>query len=103
MDQWTQLAIGFHLIHLEGVIFQALALDQEVARVSILGRAGVTGSATVQALVQDMEAALALVQEEEEAAGMEAAWALVWDRVVDEGGVLMLIHWHQSGFIMSPC
>ena len=103
MDQLALLAIVFHIIQLEGVFFQALVLDQEAAHISILSKAGVTGSATVQPLVQDEEAVLALVQEEEAAAGMEAAGALVWDRVVDEGEVLVLAYWGQSSFTMGPC
>ena len=78
-------------------------MDQEVARVLILGKAGVTGSATVQALVQDEEAVLALVQEEVGVAGMEEARALFWDIVVDEGEVLMLIYRGHSNFTISPC
>ena len=56
-----------------GVHRPSLGLDQEVAHVLIHGKAGVTGSATVQALVHDEEAVLALVQEEVGVAGMEEA------------------------------
>lgn len=108
MDPLAQLALVFHLIHLEGAVCQALALDQEVALIQTPGKVGVIGPATVQALVQG-KVVLSPLLEEVGAAGMAAAGALVWDRIVGKGRVLMPISWHQadrwvqSSFTTSPC
>lgn len=62
----------FPLIHLEGDISRALDLGQEVAHIQIPDKAGVNGSAKVQALVLYEEALLVPVQEEVGTAGMAA-------------------------------
>lgn len=86
-----QEALDFN--HLEALDLdhrQALDLGHQEALVPLLGKAGGTGSAILQDLNQYMEAALVLVQVQEEVGGV----------------VLMVGQWTdnqgQSGFTMLP-
>lgn len=56
-----------------------------------MAKAGLSGRAEVQALVQGVEAVLVLAQEEVEVVGMAAVWAQVWDAVVEGAEDLILV------------